>query len=245
VDSEVSLRWALMPPPKRGFRETMRLAGQAVLTVSGLIAIALIALPWFVVLRFKEKREKTFDDTSRDDRIKALVLREDHTTQNQLTMINAVKDGWFRRTTLRFVLWTIHRAAIFYFNKGRLAGVPTIHFARFFLTDGNRRLFFLSNFDGSWESYLQDFIDIAAFGLTAVWTNARGFPATRFLFFGGAKHERQFKTFVRNSQIETQVWYSAYKRLSNENINRNSRIRNGLSRRMSESQAEEWLGLFR
>ena len=40
---------------------------------------------------------------------------------------------------------------------------------------------FFSNFDHSWESYLDDFIEKAHGGLTLAWGSGVGFPPTRFL----------------------------------------------------------------
>ena len=45
-------------------------------------------------------------------------------------------------------------------------------------------LLFLSNYGGSWESYLEDFITKAHSGLTGIWSNTVGFPKTSNLFHG-------------------------------------------------------------
>ena len=62
-------------------------------------------------------------------------------------------------------LWLVNLSAILVYNRGRLARVSTIHFARWVLLDDNRRVFFASNYDGSLESYMDDFINKVAFGL--------------------------------------------------------------------------------
>ena len=59
-------------------------------------------------------------------------------------------------------------------------GIPTIHFARWVLIDNNKHMMFFSNFDLSWESYLDDFIEKAHGGLTLAWGSGVGFPATRY-----------------------------------------------------------------
>ena len=51
------------------------------------------------------------------------------------------------------------------------------------------QLVFFSNYDGSWESYLEDFITKAHKGQTAAWSNGRGFPPTRYLINGGAEDD--------------------------------------------------------
>jgi hypothetical protein len=97
------------------------------------------------------------------------------------------------------------------------------------LIDNGRRLLFLSNYDGSWQNYLSEFIDQASVGLTGIWSNTVGFPKTRFLIFGGARNEQEFKTFVRNEQVLTTVWYSAYPTLSVENVWDNFEVRQVLA----------------
>ena len=146
--------------------------------------------------------------------------------------------------TLRFVLAAINFVARFWANNGNLGGIPSIHFARWAVLDKGRRLLFLSNFDGSWENYLGDFIDKAAGGLTAIWSNTLGFPRTWLLVLAGARDEQRFKDFARKGQLGTEVWYTAYKELSVQNVNNNSRIRAGLYGSMSEPEALEWLRRF-
>jgi hypothetical protein len=56
----------------------------------------------------------------------------------------------------------------------------TIHFAHWAFVSNGSRLMFLSNFDHSWDSYLDDFIEKAHGGLTLAWGSGVGFPPTRF-----------------------------------------------------------------
>lgn len=241
VKTDPEFSWALEPVTKRSTRDWTEYIGTFLVhALRGLLLVPIVPF-WFVFVRYHEMRDPLPIQQGDSDHVRALVRREDRIGQNQLTMVSQVKPGWFRMTTLRLVLWAIHVAARYVFNRGRLAGVPTIHFARFFFIDGRRRVVFLSNFDGSWEQYLGDFIDIAAFGLTAVWTNTTDFPPTRFLFSGGARDEQGFKSLIRRSQLHTRAWYSAYPELSVENVNRNSRVRSGLGKPLSERAAKAWL----
>jgi hypothetical protein len=113
-----------------------------------------------------------------------------------------VKPGVFRRVLLRGVLWAANLIARTS-THGSLSGIPSIHYAHWALIDRGRRLLFLSNYDGSWESYLGDFIDKASRGLTGVWSNTVGFPVTDYLIFKGADER------ARNSRGPglTVVWY--------------------------------------
>jgi hypothetical protein len=62
------------------------------------------------------------------------------------------------------------------------------------------------------------------------------------LFFsGGACDEERFKRWTRNRQIRTQVWYSAYPTLSIQNVNNDSRVRDGIAGDLHGESPEEWL----
>jgi len=130
------------------------------------------------------------------------------------------------------------------FNNGNLAGVKTIHAARWIFIDDKHRVVFCSNYDGSLENYMDDFIDKVAWGLNAVFSNGVGYPRTRWLIKGGAKDELAFKSYIRAHQVASPVWYSAYPDLTAVNIANNARIRAGLSGEMDEASALEWLRRF-
>jgi hypothetical protein len=121
--------------------------------------------------------------------------------------------------------------------------VKSIHFARWIPLDAGR-VVFCSNYDGSVESYNNDFIDLVAAGLNLIFSNAYGYPRTTFLIRGGAMREQEFKDYLRRVQVPTPVWHCAYPNLTASNIDRNTRLRAGLRGRMSEREAREWLTLI-
>jgi hypothetical protein len=155
-----------------------------------------------------------------------------------------VKPGFLRASLLRATLFFIGLLSRFWFNRGDLGGIPTILAARWVLIDGGRRLLFLTNYGGGWESYLDEFIDMGAVtGLNAIWTNTfvktancmrhYAFPPTKFYLWRGAEAEQPFKAYVRQSQIETIVWYSAYPTLSVINLNTNTDLRQALFKQLA------------
>jgi hypothetical protein len=270
IQEKLNLQWALTPVSSPSPLSTL---GSFLLGVLNfLIRLALFLLPFaveiyaahslgasagvswaiggvtlaglFVYLLLHELMDNQTPITEDLNLTRAVAGREDHLIQNQMTDVVFVKRGVFRQITLRSVLWAINWLARYWFNKGELGGIPSIHFARWVILDGGRRLLFFSNFDGSWESYLDDFIDKAAGGLTAVWSNAFQFPRSYLLYFGGARDEKRFKPYVRDSQVPTQVWYSAYPDLSVQNINNNARIRRMLSGNPGAQEVEACLRLL-
>jgi len=168
---------------------------------------------------------------------------EDFGLQNHLTGLIELKPGAFRRWTLWTVLFLVNIAARFS-KPGELAGIPSIHFAHWALIDNGTRLLFLSNFDNSWGSYLDDFTDKAGSGLTGIWSNTRNFPHTHLLVKDGAADGARFKIWARMAQTPTRVHYRAYPTLSVANIERNSAIRAGLTGSNSGEEIKGWLNLF-
>ncbi|WP_438023974.1 hypothetical protein [Sorangium sp. So ce233] len=212
-------------------------------SLAGIVALPLVieaAIVYAILLRYHEIRDKP-DSLKTNFPISHLTELEDHTIQNQLTHIVPIKPGLFRLWTLKGVLWAINTLAYYIYNQGELGGIPSIHFARWVIIDGGKRLLFFSNYDGSWENYLGDFIDKASTGLTGVWSNTVGFPKTKWLIYEGATHEALFKQWTRAHQIPTQVWYSAYPDATVPNVINNTAIRGGAQGSLSESKTLEWL----
>ena len=210
-----------------------------------LVAVVLTALGLIPVILFMEWRERRqpsgLSPFVENQQAKALDFEETLAIQSPMTSVVAIKPGWLRSTTLRLTLWAIQVLADHLYNKGKLGSISSIHFARWAIINHGKHLLFISNYDGSWESYLGDFIDRAALGLTAVWGNAVGFPPSHLLVLGGASHA--FKTYAKNSQVVTQFWYSAYPNLSMPNKLNNSAIRAKLMDQSKDS-ASRWLQRF-
>lgn len=209
------------------------------------VPIVLILLPLLLVyviwLRCVEVRDLTAPQPTPPAIDPRLFEKEDIFVQNPLTTMVYVKPGAFRLYTLKGVLWLINLLAKIYFTTGSLGGIPTIHFARWILMDDNKRLLFFSNYDGSWASYLGDFVDKANYGLTAVWSNTANFPPAQFLFFGGAQHITAFKQWSRQHNVFADVWYSAYPDETLVNVQNDVQIRDALGQNLNEEEARQFL----
>lgn len=171
------------------------------------------------------------------DHMKELESNEDFCFQNQFSQMLVMKQTVVRKLLLQFNLTLTQFLGKTLFSKGLLLGIPTIHYARWIMLDNNKHMFFTSNFDGSWQQYLGDFIDKAGWGLNGIYSASEKFPTTFFLFFGGAYNEQQFLAWSRYFQVPTQFWYSAYPNISIKNINNNSIIRNELFKANTEKSA--------
>ena len=208
--------------------------------------LLLLALPFFLFqLRRCERSDPEIAPRVDPAHANLLSSLEDHGVTNQFSAMGSIKPGLFRRLTIILVLEAIDYTARHIFNRGRLARVTTIQFARWVFLDGKKRVIFASNYDGSLESYMDDFINKVSFGLNIVFSNGVGYPRTSWLLLDGAKDEQTFKDYLRRHQMPTQAWYNAYPGLTALDKRRNALIREGLEKSwMTDSEIQEWLRLF-
>ena len=208
--------------------------------------LLILYLPIFAFqLRRREKSDMEIAPRPSAEYVSRLSRIEDYDVTNQFTAMGSLKPGLFRRWLLVILLWLIEYSTRHIYNRGHLARVPSIHFARWVFIDDKRRLVFCSNYDGSLESYMDDFINKVAFGLKVVFSNGIGYPTTNWLFFQGAKDEQKFKYFIRRHELPTEVWYDGHSGLTNFDLKRNSLIRSGLDQHsMTNAEAVQWLELL-
>jgi deferrochelatase/peroxidase EfeB len=208
--------------------------------IAALLLVALLAL-FYGRLRALEAADQPDDTTPDSAVLEAANNLEDNGDQNHLAGISVMKPGLMRRLTLRIAYWTITQLAGAVFRPGHLGDIGTIHFARWILLPGTDKLLFFSNYGGSWESYLEDFITKASEGLTGVWSNTYGYPRTKNLFFEGARDGDRFKRWARRQQCPTRFWYSAYPNTTTARVRANAAIRLGLASATTEDEAADWL----
>jgi hypothetical protein len=242
-----ALQWACEPQPTDLLWRLRKMFAVVVGAIVAIISVPLtlpLLVLWALALRCREQVDP--EDPTRPDpnRVAILADAEDRTLQNQFSALGFVKPGWFRRVNATIVLWLGKYITRYLYSNENLAGVKTIHFARWTFIDGKRRMLFSSNYDGSLENYMGDFIDIVWWGLNAIFSNGIGYPRTRWAFFDGAKDEGAFKRHIRNRQIETQVWYAAYPNISAMNIAANARVRAGLFGPQTSAETKAWLSLL-
>jgi len=197
-------------------------------------------------LRFKENSEKPDDRFAEHAHVAAVQATEDlaGSMQNHITSVSPMKRGFFRRFTFALALYIVKQMKIHWFRPGFVTDFATIHYARWFRPKGTNKLIFQAHYDGSWESYLEDFITKVHQGQTIAWNNAEGFPKTEWYSRRGAEDGDAFKRWVRRQQIVPNFWYSAYPNLTTGMIRTNAQVRDGLARVTTHDEAKTWVDLF-
>ena len=226
-------------------RNALHFIGVPLLVLLAFPLLILVSPFYLFFLRQQEKSDPevcpTVDQAYSDE----LALSEDHDVTNQFSAMGSLKPGPVRLLTTFGVLGTVDYAARHIVRPGRLGRIRTIHFARWVFLDDRKRMVFFSNYDGSVESYMDDFINKTGFGLNASFSNGIGYPRTNWLVMDGCADERKYKEFLRRHTIPTQVWYKAYPGLTAVDLERNTRIRRGLELpSISEKEAREWVALL-
>jgi hypothetical protein len=130
------------------------------------------------------------------------TFREDVIAQNQLTLVTVVMAGQVDR--VRAVMAAIDSYSKRLSPPGSLIGISTIHFVKWLVIDNGRRLMMVSDYDGSWESYIDEFAEMILSGLDAIWETSYGYPPD------GARDLPAFKRFLRSHQVPAEIFFSAY-----------------------------------
>jgi hypothetical protein len=219
------------------------------LVVAGVVTLPLTLIPLLLLawkVRSLEKSDPEMAPPTDPQWAAQLYALEDYGISNQFSAMGTLKPGWVRAFVMASVLWIIDLTARTIYTRGRLARVDTIHFARWVYLDNRTRVYFASNYDGSLESYMDDFINKVGFGLNVVFCNGVGYPRTEWLLLKGSSDEQKFKYFLRRHELPTEVWYDAHAGLTAINLQRNALIRHGLEKTsLTERQAREWVELIR
>ena len=220
------------------------------LTARAAISAALVASAIVGLFLFKLRQAEKADvlDTTQAplDKLRDIMAQENAPgfAQNHILAVGTMKTGWFRAFTHALALWGIRNLIVYGFRPGFVINMGTIHYARWWRLPGTNKVCFYSNFDGSWESYLEDFITRARQGQTAAWSNWQGFPRTEYMVGLGAQDGDAFKRWVRIQQQIVPFWYARFPELTSDQIRNNAMIHSGAGLARTASESEEWLRCF-
>jgi hypothetical protein len=159
-----------------------------------------------------------------------LVDQEDRDVQNHMAaVVELPPRRWYCVPVLKSFLWLLNR--LFFrcwlpdLYRGKLFGIPTVQFCQWIVLD-KRNYLFLSNYDNSWTSYLDDFGLQLTTGIQKIWGQGVHSP--------GTQHLGRFKDFARRTMVPHSLWYRAYPGLTLRQVWNNEQIRRGLTRAAGE-----------
>jgi len=124
-------------------------------------------------------------------------------TQSFTALVH-IKPG--RREQLQQVLATV-AARIAAGERGPLDEIGTVHFARWVILPDygdEGGLLFASDYDGTWDEYIEDFAKKATESFQLIYDNCVGWPE------GGATDIEAFKKYIRDNELASDVYYRAY-----------------------------------
>lgn len=116
------------------------------------------------------------------------------------TMVTPIKRGW--TPWLRFNFFFGRHVP--YVTK-KLRELSFIHYARWSIVKripGRNYLLVTSNFNGTWEEYIEAFSEIVPWRIRAIWGSSIGFP--------GPSPAERLKDYVRRTELPSEHYYSAY-----------------------------------
>jgi hypothetical protein len=103
-------------------------------------------------------------------------------------------------------------------GRDAVVDIGTLHDARYAIFDDDTRLLFASVFDGSWDTYIDDFATTQiAKNFELVFSHAEGFP-------GIAAPREQLKEWFVAHQVPARLFVSSYPELTTKQILKDRRV---------------------
>ncbi|HVG60631.1 MAG TPA: hypothetical protein VNA24_18890, partial [Hyalangium sp.] len=149
--------------------------------------------------------------------VQRFTREQQGSVQNPMIHVATLEPGISARIALWLTLRSVNVRLLRYVVG--LNHIRAIHCARWVLLKHRRggkgslfrprahRLLFFSNYDGSWEAYIDSFVDdpeVKAF-LVRIWSGTEDFPKAR----KDRPFVEPFKAWIQQQQVPTRVWYSA------------------------------------
>jgi hypothetical protein len=152
-----------------------------------------------------------------------------------ITVITPLK--WYGPPVLSVVFWAGRNLA---FTLKKLEMLSFIHYARWAtikrFPDGENGqrlhhtyLFFESNFNGTWDQYIDAFSEVVAFRMKAIWGTSFGFP--------GPLPVEPFKAYIRRNEYVANHYWSAYPGATTTEIISAERVEAALEELRGEAHA--------
>ena len=134
---------------------------------------------------------------------------------NEFTLITNLKPGGAER--LRKKLASTAKFG----NQNQVFAdrIGTLHDLRFIIFDNDTKLLFASTFDGDWDAYINDFVELLPDFIDAAFGEAEDYPGVK---------DPKFKDTIVKHQITSTYFYSAYPDATVRDIRKALKVEKGL-----------------
>ena len=170
------------------------------------------------------------------EHIQELDEFDDIFEQNQLTLFLKIKRGCALRLKIAYLLspFVLNHA----WPPGEYYGTHTLHSFSWLMIDNDKHGIYMSNFDGSMENYIGDFIDKRVWALDLVFKYHEDYPV------GGVRQVEAFSHWLRERQVVCLLYYSAYQNETVINLIRDRHLVNILQENFDHESIRESLNLL-
>ena len=141
---------------------------------------------------------------------------------HEFTIILPLKPGGADRTRefLKQRFWTDEARAT-------RDAMGTLHDLRVVFIDNDTRMLFATVFDGTWDSYIDDFASKMPDQLDALFAEVDGYPGV---------HDPNIKDYITKNQITAEAFYSAYPNATVRQIRKGQRVLNAWEEMLDASE---------
>ena len=222
-----------------------RWLGTLGLAVWWLYAAPFTALAFLGVRLMERIEPDVLPPPASSDKLDLIEIVEDGRTKNELTLWFPVKPTRVGRLLMWLILFGAGLGTRHIWTRGTLAGAQNIHFARLLTVDGGTRMIFMSDYEGSFDAYINHFIGVGGHTRAVIPISSRvqGCPKTRWLYWAVdiVSFRQRWRDMARSYQLQASVRYVAYPLLSANDILAHREIRDGLfAAHLSPQALERW-----
>jgi hypothetical protein len=163
------------------------------------------------------------------------AFRERRVVQNQVTLmtVNGPETAKRQATVLNSLGVFIK---VPFITRNRV--IPTIHYGRWVLIDDNRRMLFISDYDGSVLAYVADFVNRLPSGLNTLWNGTVGWRDSVTL------DPEAFNEGILCHNTCASFHYCAYPNTTVTGIEQARKLYHAYHNNINERSAEKWLKLL-
>ncbi|HLL85122.1 MAG TPA: hypothetical protein VK420_20805, partial [Longimicrobium sp.] len=213
-------RWpGLLPDVARG-REAARAAAAQATFAYGLRELLARFLVWYLGLRQRLGRQlrgpavPKMGEPAGSPRL-ARHIMPDSPVQNPMVHVAGLPPDGKKLEKARKRIKAVNlRMSRYLVGLNRVSSIHCARWVEFKTEGGENRLLFLSNYDGSWDGYIDSFLDTAEinFFLREMWKHTRGFTDRAATSSG-------VKRWIRERLEPTPIFFSAYQARAEKPVN--------------------------